>query len=184
MLIRLNPPIVSIVAKSKTGKTTLIEHLIGLLAEKGVRVGVVKHHSHPSTFDTPGKDTHRIAEAGAEVVVGLGPEQVAVFSRPGRPPEIEAVVEDHLWDMDLVLTEGYKRGPYPKVEVNRMARSAELLCEPEEMLALMTDGAWDIGVPTFHLDDVESLARLIVDEFDLPPARRPAMSDATSRAMF
>ncbi len=161
------PPIVSIVAKSNTGKTSLIEGLIPILEAHGLRVGVIKHHSHPGTFDTAGKDTHRLAEAGAEVVVGLGPHQVAVFSRPRRPPEIEAVVEAHLRDLDLVLTEGFRRGPYPKIEVNRMARSGDLVCEPEELLALMTDGQWDIGVPTFRLEDVESLARLLIDRLNV-----------------
>jgi molybdopterin-guanine dinucleotide biosynthesis protein MobB len=75
------PPIVSVVAKSGTGKTTLSEALIPYLNSGGLEIGIVKQHSHVSSFDTPGKDTHRLAEAGVEIVVGVSPVQVAVFRR-------------------------------------------------------------------------------------------------------
>lgn len=164
---------VSVVAKSNTGKTRLLEGLIPVMGDMGIRVGVIKHHSHPGTFDTPGKDTHRIALAGAEVVVGLGPDEVAVFSRTDRPVDLEDAVRLHLVDMDIVFTEGYKRGPYPKVEVHRMERSGELLCDPSELIALVTDGEWDIGVPTFGLDEFSALAELLVEEFGLLDSMTP-----------
>ena len=83
------PPVVSFVAKSGTGKTTFLEDLIPLLKAEGLRVGLLKHHSHISSFDTPGKDTHRLAEAGADVVVGASPVQVATFRRePGSPWDV------------------------------------------------------------------------------------------------
>ncbi len=65
--------------------------------------------------------------------------------------------------MDVVLTEGYKRGPHPKIEVHRRGRSAELLCDAAEMLALVTDGSWDLPVPQFGLDDVAALGDFLVD---------------------
>jgi len=155
-------PVVSVVAKSGTGKTTLLEKLLPELESRGVRVGVLKHHSHLSSFDVPGKDTHRLAEAGAEVVVGASPVQVAVFRRQAGSTDLDAVIAAHFSDMDLVLTEGYKRGAYPKIEVHRSARSGELLCNPDELLALVTDHTWDLPVPQFGLDDASGLADFLV----------------------
>lgn len=152
------PAVVSVVAKSKTGKTTLLEALIPHLTEQGIRVGVLKHHSHLSSFDTPGKDTHRLAEAGADIVVGVSPVQVATFRRESGSADLDVVIGRHFADTDLVLTEGYKRGPYPKIEVHRSSRSNELLCTHDEMLALVSDAAWPIPVPQFDLSDTPGLA--------------------------
>ena len=153
----VHPVVVSVVAKSKTGKTTLPESLIPHLKSHGLNVGVLKHHSHLSSFDTPGKDTHRLAEAGADLVVGASPVQVATFRRESGSDNLEAVIADHFVGTDLVLTEGNKRGPFPKIEVHRSARSDELLCAPDEMLALVTDRVWPLAVPQFGLDDIPQL---------------------------
>ena len=72
------PPVVSFVAKSGTGKTTLLEALIPQLKTRGVRVGLLKHHRHPSSFDTPGKDTHRLA-------VRRKPEKFSRCKHPDLP---------------------------------------------------------------------------------------------------
>ena len=158
-----SPPIISIVARSQTGKTTLIEALLPELKSAGLRVAVVKHHHHTSSFDTPGKDTHRIAEAGADLVLGISPVQVATFSREAGSDDLDAVIARHCAGYDLVLTEGYKRGIHPKIEVHRSERSTELLCSFDEMLALVTDGEWGTSVPQFSLDDAPSLASFLVD---------------------
>ncbi len=155
------PPIVSIVAKSGTGKTTLLEKLLPELKGRGLAVGVLKHHSHLSSFDVPGKDTYRLADAGADVVVGASPVQVAVFRRENGSGDLDAVIARNFAGMDLVLTEGYKRGSYPKIEVHRSERSDELLCDPGEMLALVTDRPWDLPVPQFDLDDAAGLAEFL-----------------------
>lgn len=155
------PSVISIVAKSGTGKTTLLEKLLPELRARGLQVGVLKHHSHVSSFDVPGKDTYRLAAAGADVVVGASPVQVAVFRRQDGSGDLDSVIADHFTDMDVVLVEGYKRGGYPKIEVHRSARSSELLCRPDELLAMATDHHWDLPIPQFALDDVAGLAGLI-----------------------
>jgi molybdopterin-guanine dinucleotide biosynthesis protein B len=157
-----HPAIVSVVAKSKTGKTTLLEALIPYLKVSGLTIGVLKHHSHLSSFDTPGKDTHRLAEAGADIVVGASPVQVATFRRENASDDLEAVITRHLAGTDLILTEGYKRGPYPKIEIHRSARSDELLCSPEELIALATDRVWPLPVPQFELDDAAGLSAFLI----------------------
>jgi molybdopterin-guanine dinucleotide biosynthesis protein MobB len=153
-----SPAVVSIVAKSNTGKTTLIEKLVPELRDRGLSVGVVKHHSHLSSFDVPGKDTFRMAKAGADVVLGISPVQVAVFHAQADPNAFEDAILTHCSEVDLVLTEGYKRGPFPKIEVHRTARSDELICEPGELLALVSDREWDLPVRRFSLDDAPAIA--------------------------
>ncbi len=157
------PFVVSIVARSGSGKTTLIERLLPLLRSSGVRVGVLKHHHHTSSFDTPGKDTFRFAEAGAEVVVGASPVQVAVFRREDGNTDLDAVIGQHFAGTDLVMVEGYKRGSYPKIEVNRRAHASKLLCAPDELLALVSDQSWGLDVPTFGLDDIQQVASFLLD---------------------
>lgn len=157
----LVPPIVSVVARSKTGKTTFLEALLPALKKTELSVAVVKHHHHTSSFDTPGKDTHRIAGAGADLVLGISPVQVATFSREAGSSDLDAVIARHCSGYDLVLTEGYKRGDFPKIEVYRAERSDELLCEFDEMIALVTDTEWDTDVPQFSLGDAEGVADLL-----------------------
>lgn len=156
------PPLVSVVAKSGTGKTTFMEKLIPALKQQGLKIGVLKHHGHPTPFDIPGKDTYRHAQAGADVVVGVSAVQVAIFRQENGAADLDAVIGRHFAGLDLVLTEGYKRGSYPKIEVHRAARSHELLCEPEELLLLVTDEVWPLAVPQFGLEEAEAVAEWLV----------------------
>lgn len=157
------PFVVSIVARSGSGKTTLIEQLLPVLRRHGLKVGVLKHHHHSSSFDTPGKDTFRFAEAGADIVVGASPVQVAVFRRENGNADLDAVISHQFGDVDLVLVEGYRRGSYPKIEVNRRERASELLCSADELLALVSDQPWDLDVPIFGLDQAAAVADLLIE---------------------
>ncbi len=156
------PPVISVVAKSGTGKTTLIEKLIPELRRYGLRVGVLKHHSHTTSFDVPGKDTYRLAEAGAEVVVGASAVQTAVFIQRSGSDDLHATIHRFLADMDVVLTEGYKCGSFPKIEVHRAERSQDLLCEPDELLLIATDEPLDVPVPQFDLNDVAGISSWLI----------------------
>ncbi len=167
------PPVVSFVAKSGSGKTTFLERLIPELAGRGLQVGVLKHHFHPTPFDVPGKDTYRMAQAGARIVVGACSVQVAVFCQEDGSEDLDTVIEKYLHGMDLVLTEGYKRGRYPKIEVHRAEWQKELLCRPHELLALVTDEAFDNGVPQFSINDAAGVADFLSMQFlgKNPPPR-------------
>jgi len=160
---RARSPVVSFVAKSGTGKTTFLEQLIPELVVRGLRVGVLKHHAHTTPFDVPGKDTYRLAQAGAQVVVGACSVQVAVFRQEDGSADLEAVIARDLADTDLVLTEGFKRGTYPKIEVHRSSHHPELLCDASELLALITDEQLDVDVPQFALADFAGVAAFLCD---------------------
>jgi molybdopterin-guanine dinucleotide biosynthesis protein B len=157
-------PVISVVGKSDAGKTTLIEKLIRELKARGYRVATVKHDAHSFDIDHPGKDTWRHAQAGSDHVVIASPVRIAHIQRIQREPtlpEIAATIDD----VDIILTEGYKRGPAPKIEVSRIEKGRELLCTREELVALATDQPFDLDVPQFGLDDAKGLVDLIVQEF-------------------
>jgi molybdopterin-guanine dinucleotide biosynthesis protein B len=159
-------PIISIVGKSGAGKTTLLEKLIRELKRRGYRVATVKHDVHSFEIDHPGKDTWRHAQAGSDHVVIASPARIAHIQRVEREltlPEIAATIND----VDIVLTEGYKRGPAPKIEVSRAEKGNELLCTREELVAIATDQHFDMDVPQFELDDAAGLVDLIERTFSL-----------------
>lgn len=158
-------PIVSIVGRSKAGKTTLLEKLIPELKRRGYRVATIKHHSKPGfEIDQPGKDTWRHAQAGSDHVVIAAPDKVASIRRVSRELTLDEVAAT-IQDVDIVLTEGYKRAGKPQVEVVRAARSETPLCEPENLVALASDVALELGVPLFGLEDVLGLADLLEERF-------------------
>ena len=155
------PLVVSIVGRSKSGRTTLLEKMVRELKQRGYRVGTVKHHSHPGfELDRPGKDTWRHAEAGSDHVVIAAPDKVASIRRVDREPTLEEISAT-MTDVDVVLTEGYLRSGKYKIEVVRAARATEPICEPGELLALATDLPLDTGVPRYDLDDAAGLVDLV-----------------------
>lgn len=126
---------------SGSGKTTLIEQVIAYLAAEGVRVALIKHAHHSFDIDHVGKDSYRHREAGAtEVMISSGKRWAIVHELRGAP---ELALRDALARLsptDLVLIEGYKREPLPKLEVWRSAVGKPLLFpDDEHIIALATD---------------------------------------------
>ena len=159
-------PVVSVVGKSDSGKTTLMERLIRALTARGWHVGTVKHHVHDFDIDIPGKDSWRHARAGASVTLVSAPSKLGMI----RDVDHEATLDELLalaGDVDVLLTEGYRRAGDVRIEVSRRARSTELVCAPHELFALATDNdELDVGdVPVFGLDDAEGLADLVERSF-------------------
>lgn len=158
------PPIISVVGKSKSGKTTLIEKLIPALKRRGYRIGTIKHAHRDFDMDKEGKDSWRHKASGAETVMLVSPARIAM-------------VKDHAFEgfeelgryfekMDLVITEGFKRRNRPKIEVCRAERNTEPLCRDDEnLIALVTDTAIRLSVPIFGLDEIEALADLIEEKY-------------------
>lgn len=160
-------PMVILAGTSGTGKTTFLEKLIRELKNRQLRVGTIKHHDHDFEIDKPGKDTWRHAQAGADAVALSAPEKVALIRKVDEELPLDQVAE-LLGNVDLILVEGYKRADRPKIEIHRNAHSRELLCAPKELLALVSDADWNIGVPVFGLDDAAGVAELLVEKFALP----------------
>jgi molybdopterin-guanine dinucleotide biosynthesis adapter protein len=159
-------PVVSIVGKSDSGKTTLVETLIRELTERGWRVATVKHHIHEIDIDVPGKDSWRHARAGAVTTMISSPTQFAVVRRVDSERTLDELA-DAAVGADILLTEGFKRAGSVRIEVSRRGRSDEIISAPEELFALVTDND-DLkiaGVPRFGLDDARGLADLIEADF-------------------
>ena len=158
------PPIVSIVGQSESGKTTLIEKLIPLLTERGYRIGTIKHTHHAVDIDRSGKDSARHRNAGAETVMLASPGRIAMFKATASET-LDGLIR-YFEDVDLLITEGYKRENKPKIEVLRAAVGSELLCRDDPgLVAVATDADLDVHVPVFRLDDPAAIAEFIEQRF-------------------
>lgn len=162
---KLSVQAVSFVAKSGTGKTTLLEKVIAELKNRGWRVGVVKHDAHSFDIDHPGKDSHRLTAAGADTMLISSPEKLALVRKHAASPPIEELLATYFTDVDIVLTEGFKQSGLPKIEVHRKERSSTLLCRGEShdptLLAVASDDLLELDVPVFDLNSPDKIASFI-----------------------
>jgi len=164
------PPVISLIGKSNSGKTTLLEKLIPQINSHGLRVGVLKHHTHEFTFDIPGKDTWRHKQAGAEIVVLATPDGIGLVKETKKELSIEDIIRQYYQEVDIVITEGYKKGPYPKIEVCRADNNKRPLTgRDESWVAFAADLAIDTQLPVFDLNDFAGLASFIIANFLTPP---------------
>lgn len=165
------PPVVSIVGKQNSGKTTMLEKLIPALTKQGYRVGTIKHHVHEFDMDKPGKDTWRHKQAGAAIVALSSPTGLGVIRETDRECSIEKINARYFNDVDLVLTEGYKKAAMPKIEIHRSAVHAEPLASPDKTwAAIVSDIPVATKLPRFHLEDINGLASFLIEEFIKPAA--------------
>jgi len=159
-------PIISIVGKSDSGKTTLIEKLLPELTRRGYRVATVKHDAHGFEVDREGKDSWRHKQAGAHTVVIASPNKVALIRDVEKDWSLEEIRGKLIQDVDLILSEGYKKDIQPKIEIFRKEKHRVLLCTKEDnLIAIVSNRTFDIGVPCFHLDDMKGLTDFIEKEF-------------------
>lgn len=161
----MNPeavPVLTFVGLSGTGKTTFLEKLIPELKGRGLRLAVLKHDAHQFEMDKPGKDTWRFTQAGADVVAISNQGKFAMIERTPRQLTLAELI-GRLPDVDLVLTEGYKRSRVKKIELHRAALGNPIISQPEELLAILTDEPLDLPVPQLCLEDVCGCADLILN---------------------
>jgi len=159
-------PIICIVGASDSGKTTFLEKLIPLIRDRGYRVGTIKHDAHGFEMDRKGKDTWRHRFAGAQTIAISSPTQVASIRGTTDELSLEELAARYFWQEDIILTEGYKRSNYPKIEVFRSAIEPQPICEPKDhLIALVTDDVTDIDVPSFRFDEASRLADFIEERF-------------------
>ncbi len=163
-------PVISIVGKSKSGKTTLIEKLIPELKSRGYRVATIKHTRDDVSLDEPGKDSWRHIQAGSEATIIRTSTQVTMIR-----PMAEATIEDiaHLFaeDYDIVLAEGFKQDNAPKIEVHRRQVGSPLK-NVKKLAAIVTDESLDTKARQFSLDDVTGLVDLLETGFIRPKENR------------
>ncbi len=159
-------PVMGFCAYSGSGKTTLLRLLIPLLSARGLRVGLVKHAHHDFELDYPGKDSYELRKAGASQVVVASRKRVAYvseFREPKNEPTLaEALAPLCADQLDLVLVEGFKDEPIPKIELHRPALGSPLICRRDtHVVAVATDDpGLNTGTPGVLLLDLNRPARI------------------------
>lgn len=146
-----------------SGKTGLVERLVTRFTADGLRVSTIKHAHHAFDVDTPGRDSYRHRVAGAHEVLVSSRDRLALMRELRGAPE--PALEDLLGQLspvDLVLVEGFKREPHPKIECHRAATGQSLIARDDPtILAIASDSAPDAPVPVLNLDDTAAIAAFI-----------------------
>ena len=156
-------------AYSDNGKTTLIENLLPLLVARGLKVSVVKHAHHAFDIDKPGKDSYRHRQAGASEVLISSDVRWALMHelRSESEPDLAALL-GALTPCDLVLVDGFKKEPIPKIEVHRAAAGTPLLFPNDPtIVALAADTTIETALPSYHLDDHAAITGFLLRHLGL-----------------
>lgn len=152
-----------------SGKTHLMERLVAEITGRGFTVSTIKHAHHEADIDHPGRDSFRHREAGAREVIVASPARWALMHElrgAGEPPLEELLAR--LSPVDLVLVEGYKRAPHPKIEAHRTETGRALLApENATVRAIASNGRPTAALPVFDLDDTAAIADYILAEVGL-----------------
>ena len=160
-------PIVSIVGKSQSGKTVLMEQLIAEFKRRGYKVAALKHSRGGMEIDQPGKDSWRYAQAGSDAVLISSPDKLAFIKSLDHDLDIEELLPIVGPEFDLVLVEGFRKSKIPKIEVHKKELGDDLLCSPEELSAIVTDGSLDTDIVQLPWGDTVTVADFIEKNFVL-----------------
>ncbi len=160
-------PIVSIVGKSQSGKTVLMEQLIAEFKKRGYKVAALKHSRGGMEIDRPGKDSWKFAQAGSDAVCVSSPDKLAFIKKLDHDLNIEEIMPILGSEFDLVLVEGFKKSKIPKIEVHRKEFGDDLLCSPEELSAIVTDGSLDTDIAQLPWGNTVAIADFIEKNFVL-----------------
>ncbi len=165
--LKKKPFILGVSGLSNSGKTTLLEFLINKLRNDGYRVGTIKHHSGDFEIDEQGKDSYRHRVAGANRVILASKKKYAVVSvRKSENIALDDLIKE-LFDMDVILFEGYKNSKYKKIEVLRKEISESLVCDTNTLLGVVTDVELNLenkDISVFGLNDQEKVLQLVVNQ--------------------
>ena len=165
------PPIVSVIGKSKSGKTTLIEKLIKELKSRGYRVATIKHVPQGVSFDEPDKDSWRHLQAGSEAVSVSSPDKIVLIKPVAKDPTLDEITRLLGEDYDIILTEGFKQGNAPKIEVHRKEAGPPFK-DIKKLIAIVTDEPLETKARQFSPEDVKGLADLLEKGFIEPQRER------------
>lgn len=168
MKIEFKKPVLGFAAYSGTGKTTLLVRLLPLLNAKGLRIAMIKHAHHDFDIDQPGKDSYELRKAGTEqVLIASDYRRALITETPkGDEPElVELVAELNLNEIDLVLVEGFRHLPFPKIELHRAATGKPLLFpDDSSVIAVASDQNIETdGLPLLDLNQPEVIADFVND---------------------
>jgi molybdopterin-guanine dinucleotide biosynthesis adapter protein len=162
-------PVLGFCAYSGTGKTTLLARLIPLLKARGLHLALLKHAHHTFDIDQPGKDSYELRKAGAEQVVVASRQRLAYIKELGSgaaEPQLADVLPClDTRGLDLILVEGFKHAPIPKIELHRPALGKPVIhASDPEVIAVASDLplAPARGIPRLDLNAPEEIAAFIL----------------------
>lgn len=169
MIASIKTPVVGFAAFSGTGKTTLLRELIPLLRQRGLRLGLIKHSHHAFEVDRPGKDSYVLRKAGAAQLVVASARRSAVMHQHAT----NLALEDFLpqfddGELDLILVEGYKHYPIPKIELHRPKLGHPVLARDDpNVVAIASDAPLfkPLALPLLYLNDPAEIVDFIMVRF-------------------
>jgi molybdopterin-guanine dinucleotide biosynthesis protein B len=163
-------PIISIVGRSESGKTTLLERLIPDLKSRGYRVATIKHAPMGMAGDS-NKDSERHLKAGSETIIVADPTRLVMVKPVKETPGLEEMARLFQEDYDIIIAEGFKQDDAPKIEVHRREVGAPLT-DVKKLFAIATDEPLDTKTRQFALDDIRGIVNLIEEGFIKPQIER------------
>jgi molybdopterin-guanine dinucleotide biosynthesis protein B len=173
-MLHAQVPILGFAAFSGTGKTTLLAQTIPILKYHGLRIGLIKHSHHNFQIDQPGKDSFRLRAAGASPVMLISTHRRAIITEitPEREPQLDEQLK--LFDqseLDLILVEGFKAEPFPKIELHRPSLNKPLLYPNDpNIIAIASD--YTLETPDYltqlDINQPEMIAAYILNQFMRP----------------
>lgn len=163
-------PLIGFSAYSGTGKTTLIKQVIPLLKEQGLRVAVIKHAHHHFDLDQPGKDSFELRKAGADQTIICTYTRMAViteFEKRENEPTMQEIIDSIDQDKyDIILVEGYKHLPFPKIELHRQSVGKPYMYPGDSNIVAIACDA-ELPEPTditvLDINDIDGIAELICE---------------------
>ena len=170
MTLNSKIPVLGFAAFSGTGKTTLLTRLIPLLREQDIRIGVIKHAHHKFEIDYPGKDSYELRKAGAQQMLIASASRMALireYEQDTEPQLADLVTKLDQTMLDIILVEGFRHVPFPRIELHRSALRKPLLClDDESIIALASDAPLNvqIKIPVLDLNNPQQIATFIQTE--------------------
>lgn len=159
----MQAPIISFVAKgTNSGKTYLMEKLVGEFKARGKKVTAVKHGTHRMEVDKEGKDTWKFAQQGADRIILFSDRALLLYEL--KEPDLDHLVSLAREGSDIVLVEGFKSGPFKKIEVFNPALYDTPLCleEPgDDYIAIVSREYTEANLPWFSFEDVRGICDFI-----------------------
>ena len=156
-------PVITFAAYSNTGKTTYLEKLLPLLKKEHLRIAVVKHDAHGFQIDKPGKDSHRLTQAGADHMILTSEDQTAaIITHQKQHPDLDDIL-NRIRNVDFIITEGYKLGDKKKIHLLRKGYNETPVGSQENTIAYITDFPYEADVPVFDLNKPEEIVPFLMD---------------------
>ena len=161
-----DPPVLGFAAYSGTGKTTLLVQLLPRLKAQGLRIGMIKHAHHSFDVDKPGKDSYALRKAGAEQMLIASERRWALmrdYPEPREPLLADLLARLDRNQLDLILVEGFRSVPFPKIELHRPSTGHPLLhSRDSSIIAIASDAPLETHLPQLDINRPDDILKFVL----------------------